>query len=548
MSVPKFQPVTILLLAVVMALSVLIPWYVTRAGEGVDVDSIFYLCQARTVVKDGVLEIPNGLGGLTARNYWSPLYPLTLAALSHFGADALVVSRWLNMLLYPLGVLLVALLAARVSRSWWCGLLAAFLFATAPCIMQSHVVAMSDSLALAFTLLSLWLLVLYYDYGKFLLLGLAALAAGGALLTRYDAVTQIPVAFLFLAIYGPGLVRRRLAAAVGFVLIAGLPLMLYQFSHPQSSTMVGSPDVAINRDLAQAMVNDRKFKFYGLTHQHGLSAVRSYEDWLAPIGEVPFAKRAIIMALLALGLLAALAGSLRPPPPATPWRPDGLVLLMLANLLAHEAILYINTIFLDPSFNLVARYHIPTFSFLIIIVVAILAAWYRALPEASRRFNSRAVVVASMLLTLFFCTYAIGAVRWVRQADEGALGLASPSWRDPQTLTLLRQLSTTGPIYSNQVKAIYLYTGRTDFYVMPFRADLETGVPTPTFDQNMAAMTAALTASKGSLVFFTADQPSLHRFASLDELKNNPALRISAQTNEATFFVAAAPPSAGAGH
>lgn len=541
MNAPKSQPGLLLLLIVLMALSAFFPWYATRQGEGFDVDSIFYISQARTVVKTGTLEIPNGLGGLTTRNFWAPLYPLTLAVLSYSGVDALVAARWLNILLYPLSTLLVGLLAVRVSRSCWGGILAAFLFVMAPSIMQAHVMAMSDSLALAFGLLSLWLLLLYRDYGRYLFLAGAALAAGCSLLTRYDAVTQIPAAFLFLAFNGPGTTCRRRGAAVGFVLLAGLPLLLYQFSHWQSSTLVGTPDIAADHNLDQVMVNDRKFKFYGLTQQHALSALRAYEDWLAPVEGLSLAKRALIMLALCSGLAAALAQALRPGSNGAGWRPDGSVMLLLVNLLAHEALLYFTTLFLDPSFNPYSRYHIPSFVIVVVLVAAILAAWVRALPAPAHRLNSPPVLAASLLLALLFGTYAYGAFTWVRQADDLYLGLASSSWRDPETLALLRQLPATAPIYSNQVKAIYLYARRTDFYTMPSRIDSFKGTPTADFDQQMAGITAALTENNGTLVFFTDDLPSLHRSASLEQLQKYTSLRVDAQTAKATFFVANKP-------
>jgi hypothetical protein len=145
-----------------------------------------------------------------------------------------------------------------------------------------------------------------------------------------------------------------------------------------------------------------------------------------------------------------------------------------------------------------------------------------------------------VLLGLFFTVSAMGVANWVRKADAESLGLASSTWRNAPSASLIRQLPKNAPIYSNQIKFVYYLTDRTDLFTMPMKQN-ETAAQQPNsqLEKNTAQMCADLTANHGTLVVFKANLPSLRRFATVVELESLPCLQLSKETADAAFFVAA---------
>jgi hypothetical protein len=89
---------------------------VTRAGAGLDADSVTYLDAAQNLARGRGLTLTPGLSvesnplNLLPLTHHPPLFPVLLAAFQWFGVDALAGARWLNVLLLGVNGLLVGLI------------------------------------------------------------------------------------------------------------------------------------------------------------------------------------------------------------------------------------------------------------------------------------------------------------------------------------------------------------------------------------------------------------------------------------------------------
>jgi len=136
----------------------------------------------------------------------------------------------------------------------------------------------------------------------------------------------------------------------------------------------------------------------------------------------------------------------------------------------------------------------------------------------------------------------IAGFLWLLEADDLHLGLGNTQWRESPAAALIRKLPAAAPIYSNQVWYVYFVTGRTNLFGLPnVNVDAARGIANENYAKEMDAMLQSIAAHHGSIVVFTADQPTLKNSVSAAQLKNNSALRVSAQTPDAVIFTAASP-------
>jgi hypothetical protein len=110
-------------------------------------------------------------------------------------------------------------------------------------------------------------------------------------------------------------------------------------------------------------------------------------------------------------------------------------------------------------------------------------------------------------------------------------------------VAFIQQLPADAPVYSNNAKLIYYYTGRTDVLVPPAKTlEYARNAPNPDFAKEMAAMLDDVAQRRPLLVMLTADSPSLTRFVSPADLKKIPSLKVIAETPDALFFAPASRP------
>ena len=447
-------------------------WIATPWGVGLTPDSIDYINAARALL-DG-----SGLGGMS---HFPPLYPLAIASIARLGPEPAEAARWLQVLLFAVNILLVGLLAHRVSggAGWW-ACLSALLTAASPTIAGVHASALSEALFLALVLTALIALSAYARQPRLGLLLLASAATAAAMLTRYAGIALLPVTVAALFCLGRAGWRRRLLDAAVFAVIAIVPIGAWVLRNSLSGRAVGSRTLALHP--------------IGARHVEESLSVMSL--WLFP-RDVPPVLRCLLLGLL-LGLaLAALRHRARFGLRASIQRlraePSIAILLLFA--LGYATLLVVSISLVDFYTPLDSRILSPLYPGALVVGLEVIR---RLLPTLARGLPRRTVLAALLLLAAL--QVVRGAELFVLSYRDG-LGFARRTWKQSRLLASIRALPPQTIIFSNAPDVITLLTGR-GASSLPATFDPTTGKPNPRFVEQRHRLRADLRATRGVLVYF----------------------------------------------
>jgi hypothetical protein len=524
MNEPRGSRWTLACLVLLMAVAALGSWWVTRVGPGwTNTDSAVYTYAASSFLEHGDFMMPDRRGGLEKLHVWPPMYPLLLAALSKPSGGVIPAARWLNVILFPINILLMAALGRCLRLSAWAGLLACAAFALAPGIWWAHVMAMSESSCLFFWLLGLWLLLGYERRQSWPWLVLAALALAGAVLCRYMAIAPVTVGGLFALAYTRGGWRRQAAAVAAYTLITLAPLLYWM--HAQSSaTGVGAVG--------------RKLGVYGLAQSQAISAIGAFVRWIVPFDGHSWLKLGYLAILVGLALTwVALVGKNRNRfrlGAGWNWRQEAPVVLLLVNLLAAEGLIFVAAMFVDATEFVGERIHIYSLAMTLLLVASGATAWARS---ESARTGGAARSCGVAFLVLFMGAYLAAGVLWLARARALHLEFNNTPWRESKGLDLLQQRYADSPVYANYFGPIYLRTGRLDFHYVPEASDAIRHLANPELDSEIAEMAKALADTHGIIIYFKDLDPKM---ITVEELEKYPSLRVVDETDDAVFLCSSA--------
>lgn len=507
-------PVLVVLLAGALAAMVVSGW-VMRHGVGFEADSMAYVSAARTLVGQGQLLIPDGAGNLMPLAHWPPLYPVLLAGLNPVAGDALAAARDLNLILFPLNILLLAALVWRATRSPMATVVVAAIFILSPNILDIHVTAMSEAPALACWLAGMLLLLEYQRSAAWPLLLGAALAAGACLLLRYVGVVLVISGAGFILCCAPTTRKRRWLGAVFYAVTAILPLAVWIVSRHGSG-----------------VTTERHLGVYGLGSEQLSAAAIAWVRWLAPLdGHLPL--KLILAAVMAAGLVALVIGWSGAKPSGQPAVGFSPAMLFATNLLLYELLLVFCGLFLDPRQDIGERMQTMAFVFLLLGATVLMAG-----PLRGRWCTAgKARILAAGLLVLLLGVRLMAAVAWVRSADNHSLGYNNADWRGSAACDLVKKSFADVPVYANYIVPLYLQTGRADLRRIPEAMDDLRHQADPEFDRRMTTLVEALAKNHGVLVLFNSKSP---RYLTAEQMTLNPRLQIIRTTPDATLFQAKA--------
>jgi len=507
-----------------MAWSVGASWWSTRNGPGVEGNSVPYISAARTFAHAGIMLVPDeaNTGQLVPLSAWPPLYPLVMGTLSNVLGDELTAGRWLNIILFPLNIMLLAGLAQRLGLARLPQAAIGVMFAFAPVALYAHISLMSESLCLFWWLAALNALLCYQKRQTWPVLCGAALAAALTWMSRFIGVALIASGSLYVLAYTVGPWRRRLGRAVIFGGLAVFPLEFW-VHYLSGATVLGSRHWQFNRLTA---------------HQLGHTAA-AWLRWLAPFDEWIPVK--LILLILFAAWLALVVPQLRTQRKSRTDRdPSDIslyhsgILLILLNLAAVEGVIFLTALFLDPALDMGERMHFFAFVFALLLLgtvyTALLQLNYKGWNRPMRYYLA---AVPALILT----AYLVAGVWWVARADELHLNFNSRPWRESPGLALIMQRYANRPIFTNYPAPIFLRTGRTDVRSVPFGNKKSRPIAAAEFQQNFAAMLRETTVRHGVIVYFLDDNAE----APLAEVKDDPRLKMVASLPDAVFFVPVEP-------
>lgn len=432
-------------LLAVAALALAMQLHATRFGPGLRGDSVWYIAGARQLIRGLGYARLTGDGSPVPITAFPPLYSMLLAALGWVSRqDPLVVSRYLNSVLYPANTLLLAWLIRRLAGSALLALLGALVFVSGWPFFYLHMLAMTEGLFYLLVMLSLVSLeraTAREGVGWPLLAGTLAVAAT---LTRYAGVALLPVGVLSLLLLRRTSLGQRLVALASFSIAFGLPLGAWLM---RNARLGGS-------------ATGRGLRFH-LTRADIVLNLDTAARWVLPFEMVRQTRILLFLGLSGVVGLAVLYLIY------SAWRRYGLGdervrWLLILNLFvgAYLAVFWGSSAFLDSTMGLTTRYMSPLF----IVGILMVPLLVKSSPVSARltKFGTGCCALAGALLV------ALTLPASIERARDPALYLGYTAIRVlglEEAMTALAQLPPSTEIITDDVEGVYMLTGRPAYMV-----------------------------------------------------------------------------------
>lgn len=405
-----------------------------------------------------------------------PLFSLVLAAVGVFGPDPLTAARFVNPIVFGLTVLVVGLLARRLTGSLPLAFAAQLLVLAGIDFLAYATSALSEPLFLLLSLLAMAAVAGFLSVRRRRLLLAAALLAAAACLTRYVAVAGIAAGAAGLVLLSDRTLRRAWRSAFAFAAVAVAPLLGWL------AWVQSREGRAVNREAV----------FHAPDGDYVVDGLRSASTWITT-DTLTWPARGLV----AVAVLAGMAWAIRRAPTRDAVLKDqrrGAALGGLA-VLAYLGALVVDRFLFDVTGRLDARFLLAVH-----LGAVLLGVWALRRVDLSRSHLVRLGVSAVVGLQV-----ANGAL-WVYDAvDDPAArpgGFTAPAWVASEVIDQVRALPVEAPVYSNQADAVWFHTGRAASLIPAERA-LLTGERNEGYEAEMVAMADALSRG-GLLVYFTA--------------------------------------------
>ena len=382
-------------------------------------------------------------------------------------------ARPLNALAFALIVALTGLLTWRISRSWlWSAAASMATLFSANLILVSSMV-WSDSWGTVFMVGCLLLLLAYTRTARLSLLVAAALVAGAAMMTRFGAVSLIPVGVAAVLAARPR--PRRAVHAGAFAVVALLPIAAWSI-----------------RDLLQPGGASRSLGWHPPPGSDLTSAAQTLFGYLS---SAPWLSGII------LGAVIALAAARLVPRGRPAWRSiDPGTVLVAGAALAYAGVLAVTAFFFDASLSVDLRTLSPLYVLCVVAVASQLGRWSGAW---SRRLRGAAwvPVVAVGAISMVWCLQAIPTLRQ-------DFTYTAPAWQRSPLLAAVDRLPRGAVVVTNAPDFVWLRLGR-DTIAEPRLVIAKSGAANADYAADMVQVEAAVRRSGGGwLVLWDGDARS----------------------------------------
>lgn len=451
--------------------------YATPWGLGLGGDSYYYVSGAEGLAAgEGYTRLAAD-GTRRPITHFPPLYSAALAVASRVWGGPLQSARVLHAVLFGLNMALVGWHVRRGTGSEPLGFAGAALFGFSGVMLAVHAWLLSEALFLSLVLLSTAAAAEYLETGRHRWkLAVGAAAAGLAALTRYVGVALALSQAVVLLSYGGRTCRRKRTDAVLWLALALAGLVAW---------------ASLNA-LTGASVTNRIVSLHFPAAEKWSEACLTVGRWLLPLRVAGRIGCVLTLGLLVSGGIAT-AWRLLPLGARSPTPGDSVLVSSVMFGLVYALLLGFSLVFFDASTPLDDRILSPLYIFGLVAGIGLLA------PAAARRGLPR-LVLAVALGGLLAMTSVRCGLR-VSQLRQDGMGYASKAWRDSRLVGWVLHLPAHVSVYTNELDAIYLLTGR-QAYQIPIWWDPVRAAPREDFEQQLAGMRTHLVSGEAVLVLF----------------------------------------------
>lgn len=453
----------------------------TSSGIGLVSDSFFYIGGSEGVLAMEGFARPAADGSWKPITHFPPLYSALMAIPGYF-LPMTGAAEVLNLILFVVNALLAAHLVLQATGHRISSILAGIVWSLSPVLVQQQISVLSEGLF--YTMLLLWLLQMlhYAKTRRWGALVMAGILTGLIYLTRYAGAALLIPGILFLLFDSRSKVWDRLGRLLMF-LCTGL---LFPVAW------------AIRNFLLTGSTSNRVFAWHPVSGVHAYSAADTVVRWLSPIdlpGLVEIALLGILLSVIGVIFLAGLVRQSR----------GGLVsrerstytlLLLSGSILAYLSLLVISISLFDASTPLDDRILSPVYALLLLMFFTLVG------KTVTGRAGSLLRVVYMSLAILLSLWLGFRGVRVVGEAAQYPAGFAGQAWQESPLVEYVRQLEDGTLLYSNEIDALYLLTGRMA-YLIPVQWDPVTLQERDDYGERLSTMRTLLHEDQGCLVLFS---------------------------------------------
>jgi hypothetical protein len=516
----KRKDYRVFVIAVLSVIGIVSLLFATTWGIGISPDSNTYISVARNLLDGHGLTQTSANGTIVPMTHYPPLYPMLLAMIGIFGIDLLDGARYLNAFLFGANIIIVGLVISRSLRgSVWTSIFGSFLVLTSGVMITIHSMAWTEPLFVFFGLLGLFLLALYIENPKPLLLITCSGAISLAFLARYPGAALVATGIVAIFFMSRKTCYGRIGDSVIFVAISSIPMALW---------------IIRNSYIADSATN-REIVFHAITFAHITSALSTFSRWLLP-SAVPDIIRTILFIMLAVGLLGLNVLLLQNKrrlnkSDSTKQYLTKLPCILVTFIFFYGALLVASISFFDAQTPLTDRILSPVYVSGLILILSIAHKLLRSME------GIRVIQVASIVLCIVFAgSYLLRGTSRIIRAHSDGQGYAGNAWKQSEIIQKVRVLPSELRVYTNAPDAVYFLSGKPA-YGIPNKLRATTRVINKNYLSQLTSMGKQLKNHDAVLVYFNTITWRWY-LPSEDELKEKLPLRVLFQGADGTIYKA----------
>ena len=232
--------------------------YQSREGPGVTGDSVYYIMGAKNILAgNGYSRYSGGWEPVPITGF-PPVFSVLLAGVGFLGSDLFESARLINILLFGANIFLAGYLTFRYSRAILPAIISSLLLMSSASMIHYHSWVMTEGLFIFLTLLSLFMLVRYFETDKLLYLVVSGILMAISTLTRYVGLASVGMAGLGILLLSRLNWKKRLLHIAILALVSITPFFLWLYRNSMVSNNLVNRQVVFHFMFARIGVQIRQ--------------------------------------------------------------------------------------------------------------------------------------------------------------------------------------------------------------------------------------------------------------------------------------------------
>ena len=436
-----------ILFAALLVLSAFLFIRCTPDGVGLVSDSVNYINGARSIASGDGYFRQSGGGELKAITNFPPLYSIFLAVPFLFGVDWQLAVWWVSLFFFILNTALIIRLIWLAGGSRWAGLLGAAMYLAMRPYLYYQFYAMSEPVYYFCTLLAFICMIRGFREKKFLWWLACGIACGGAFLARYIGIVSLCAIFGAVIVFS----REKRGRFLAGLFCGAIP--------PVAAWLVRNALItgnASNRQILSHWVTMDDLRHGVMILWRWLFPSR-YGGMDAPVRWMVWAAAAFMGLSLIFCLIIMIIMS------RADHSPDSPALLSiwtwLLFIVGYNLFVVLTISLFDASVNIEERILFPAFMIFFLIFPTI----FGRLLKTGNYLPSLLPLAAVIFFTV---TFALDTATHLSDMAEHGYGWGWEGWNTSPAMQIIRGLPEDKVIYSNQIEAVSLWTGRGSYALL----------------------------------------------------------------------------------